>query len=134
MYKSYSFPVGYIVISQKNKYGTSIIPRSNIDSFLNEKLYSSISENINNLKSILYNSNNNYISHENKDNNKKDIIIKNIPIPKSTKNNNKINKEKEENNSIIKRNNYDRDDFFENEKKSNNNHSKNKISIIDILR
>ena len=175
-----------IVISPKNKYGTSIIPRSNIDNFLNEKHYSSISENINNLKSILYNSNNNYISYENKDNNKKNIIIKNIPIPKSTKNNNKVNKEKEkegngrkssnhtikdikdikdiknikikkvsknkkvnnsksnknkeiikekeENNSIIKRNNYDRDDFFENEKKSNNNHSKNKISIIDILR
>ena len=83
------------VISPKVKFCTNIIQRNNnIDIFFHEKNYSSISQNINNLKNILSkNNNNNYNIHDNKDNNKKHVI-KNIPIPKSNKNNNnKTNKE-----------------------------------------
>ena len=84
-----------LVISPKTKYGTNIINNNNKD-FSHLINYNSISDNINNLKNIIYK--NNYNSNDNIKNHKK--LIKEIPAPKVNKNSKQFFVRNENNNNL----------------------------------
>ena len=83
-----------LVISPKTKYGTNII--NNNKDFSHLINYNSISDNINNLKNIIYK--NNYNSNDNIKNHKK--LLKEIPAPKVNNNSKQFFARNENNNNL----------------------------------
>jgi len=78
------------VISPKHKFGTNIIKNNMTNDIKEVKIrnYHSISQNINNLKNIISKLNDNYLNNYNSNNSSlynKRKILKDIPIPKLTK-------------------------------------------------